>query len=194
MTLAALVLAAGAGTRFGGDKLSAPFLGKPLLRHAIRAARDAPVSFVVVVHSPSLSPGAWQGDPPVHPLNVASTALSESLKAGAAAAGEVEGLFVYLGDMPFVPGDIGQALVASIGDAFAARPFFRGRPGHPVLLSRAACAAMTLLSGDEGAGRLLRGRETVELEWDDEGVCLDVDRPEDIATLEKRFRRGPDRP
>ena len=43
MTLVALVLAAGSARRFGSDKLSAPFRGLPLVRHAIRAARANPV-------------------------------------------------------------------------------------------------------------------------------------------------------
>ena len=44
-----LVLAAGAGSRFGGPKQLAPLAGRPLLEHALRAAAAAPVDRVVVV-------------------------------------------------------------------------------------------------------------------------------------------------
>ena len=82
MTLAAIVLAAGAGTRFGGDKLSALFRGEPLIAHAIRAARAAPVARVVVVCPPALDIGEWPGEPAVQALRISSPELSASLKAG----------------------------------------------------------------------------------------------------------------
>ena len=44
-----LVLAAGAGTRFGGRKQLAELDGRPLLEHAVQAMTAAPVGRVVVV-------------------------------------------------------------------------------------------------------------------------------------------------
>ena len=41
-SFAAIVLAAGSARRFGGRKLLAPFDGRPLLHHALAAARAAP--------------------------------------------------------------------------------------------------------------------------------------------------------
>lgn len=188
MRLAAIVLAAGAGTRFGGNKLSAPFRGEPLVAHAIRAARAAPVERVIVVQAPGLDAGG-RGDagPPVEALLLHSTAQSETLRAGIAAAGEAEGVFVFLGDMPLVPHHVAARLAAILGSHFAALPRFNGQPGHPVLLSRRACAHIGQLEGDQGAGRLLRARKDIAfLDCEDEGVVLDVDRVDDIARLEAR--------
>jgi molybdenum cofactor cytidylyltransferase len=98
--LAAVVLAAGSARRFGSDKLSATFDGKPLISHAIRAAQAAPVDRVVVVAHPALDLGA---STELALVRLASGALSDSLRAGLAAAGDVDGLFVFLGDMPLVP-------------------------------------------------------------------------------------------
>ena len=67
--LAALVLAAGAGVRFGGNKLSAHFRGEPLIVHAVRAARAAPVERVVVVAAAQLDIGVQ--DNPGPPVTVA---------------------------------------------------------------------------------------------------------------------------
>ena len=47
--IAGLVLAAGAGTRFGQPKQLAELDGRPLLEHSIRAIAAAPVDRVVVV-------------------------------------------------------------------------------------------------------------------------------------------------
>jgi molybdenum cofactor cytidylyltransferase len=185
VTLAAIVLAAGAGTRFGGDKLSARFNGEPLISHAIRAARAAPVTRVIVVCPPGLDIGEWPGTPPVAALRMASPELSASLKAGIAAAADADAAFIFLGDMPLIPHQLAAELAAALGEAFAAVPRWQGKRGHPVLLSASAFPLIADLSGDQGAGRLLKARKDVAfVDTADEGVLLDIDRAEDIARLE----------
>lgn len=180
MKLAALVLAAGAGRRFGGGKLAAPFRGEPLVCHAIRAAAQAPGGRVIVVAAPGLDLPAG-----TEVVTLASEALSDSLRAGVAAAGAVDGLFVFLGDMPLVPPDLAQHMARLLPGAYAVQPRYRGQPGHPVLLSAGALADCGDLRGDEGFGRLLRGRGDVAfLDWPDEGVIADIDRAEDLTRLE----------
>ena len=187
MKFAALVLAAGTGTRFGGDKLSAVFRGEPLIAHAIRAARSAPVDRVLVVCPPGLEIGEWPGAPRVTALRIASKELSASLKAGIVDVADCDGAFIFLGDMPLVPMAIAGNLAAALADNFAAVPRWQGRNGHPVLLAARAFPAVADLSGDEGAGRLLKSREDVAfVDSADEGVLIDIDRAEDIARLEDR--------
>ena len=183
----AIVLAAGTGARFGGGKLAARFRGEALLTHAIRAARAAPVESVIVVHAPELLMDAWSGQPDVVALEFQSNGLAQSLKAGVAAAGRVDGVFVFLGDMPLVPHEIAGCLVPLLKDNFAVVPRYAGKPGHPVLLARRAFSEVAGLAGDEGAGRLLRKRSDVAfLDCADDAVLLDVDRIEDLARLEER--------
>ena len=186
MTLVSIVLAAGSASRFGSDKLSAGFRGEPLIRHAIRAARAAPVERVIVVCSQTLDIGEWGGAPPVSAVRISSDALSQSLKAGIVEAGDAEGAFIFLGDMPLVPHDIAGRLAQVLGDGFAALPKFGGEIGHPVLLSSRVFPEIAGLQGDQGAGRLLRNRsDVVEVDTDDPAVLLDVDRTEDLTRLEK---------
>jgi len=190
MKLAGIVLAAGAATRFGGDKLAASFRGEPLLDHAIRAARAAPVERVIVVCAQGQKIGPWPGHPPVETVRIESDALSRSLKAGIAAAGDVDGAFVFLGDMPLIPHAVAGQLAGMLGENFAAVPRNNGRPGHPVLLANRAFAEIARLEGDEGAGRLLRQRGDVAfLESAGEGILMDVDRAEDLARLEQSGER-----
>lgn len=179
--LAAVVLAAGRASRFGSDKMAALLDGEPLLFHAIRAARAAPVAKVLVVARSGVSVGEWPGEPAIEIHRLESGALSETLKAGIAAVGPVAGLFVFLGDMPCIPSDLAARLAEAIGPAYAAMPCHGGRPGHPVLLSARALADMAALEGDEGAGRLLRCRDDVVLlDCADPAIHFDVDRPEDL--------------
>lgn len=185
--LAAAVLAAGAARRFGGDKLSAPFRSEPLLHHAIRAARAAPVERVIVVCSDRVDVGDWPDGPPVEIVRIASTALSESLRAGVAAASDAAGVFVFLGDMPLIPHDVASHLAAALGDRFAAVPRHAGKNGHPVLLSARAFPELARLTGDEGAGRLLKQRDDVAfVDVAEDAILLDVDRAEDLAKLQTR--------
>ena len=184
MRRAAIVLAAGAARRFGSDKLSADFLGMPLVHHAIRAARGAPVERVFVVAHPALDTGCWNGAPPVETVRITSAALSGSLRAGLAAARDMDAAFVFLGDMPLVPHAVAARLADRLGRGYAAMPRYGGMPGHPVLLARRAFADVERLQGDAGAGKLLRSREDVIYDdCSDSHVLADVDRPADLARL-----------
>jgi len=188
MKLVAVVLAAGSARRFGSDKLSAPLAGEPLVFHAIRAARAAPVERVIAVAHPRLDIGAWSGDPPVDAMRLDSAALSQSLKTALDAAlesdGALDGLFVFLGDMPRVPHQAAGRLAKILGPAYAALPRQGGRTGHPVLLSARAFADIALLEGDAGAGKLLRARDDVVFdECSDPLIHADVDRPEDLSRM-----------
>lgn len=192
---AAIVLAAGSATRFGGGKLLAPFRAEPLLVHAIHAACAAPVARVIVVAHPDI-PQAVMTDaapsamPKVDVVRLASTALSDSLRAGLNALPDAQSVFVFLGDMPLVPHSVAHELAAALDDGGTAQtlavlPVHRGQPGHPVLLTARALPLTDSLKADEGLGRLLRGQaDVIRLERPEAGVCADVDRREDLARLD----------
>lgn len=184
MKLVALVLAAGASSRFGSNKLSADLHGEPLLHHAIRAARAAPVERVIVIARAGLDAGEWKGAPVVQVVPTESDALSTSLKAGITQAAGADGAFIFLGDMPAVPHEIAGRLAAKLNDHFAVVPVRSGKQGHPVLLSARAFPEIMALTGDKGAGALLRGRDDVVFdECTDSGIHFDVDRPDDLAMI-----------
>ncbi len=182
MNLAAIVLAAGKASRFGSDKLSASFRGEPLLAHALRAARAAPVSRVILVCPLTFDTSPW---PDLDVIRIVSPEMSGSLKAGIAAAAGADGAYIFLGDMPLVPHGVAADLAAALNDNFAAVPRWQGKSGHPVLLAPRAFPHIATLTGDKGAGSLLKTRKDVAfVEAADEGVILDIDRAEDIARLE----------
>ena len=183
MRRAAIVLAAGQGSRFGSNKLLAPLEGEPLVHHALRAACAAPVGRVVLVARAALPPWA---DPRLVTIEGGAT-LSASLRAGLTAVADCDQAFVFLGDMPRVPHDLAAKLGEAIGGALAAVPDVNGEPGHPVLLSAPAFALAAKLEGDEGLGRLLRGRaDVVRLPVDDSGAKTDVDTPAALSALSPR--------
>ena len=194
---AALVLAAGAGRRFGGGKLTAAFAGGVLLDGALEAAFAAPVGQVVVVSGAddgvapaALAFAAAQGGERRLRLVRApdwDEGMSASLRAGLAAlAAEVRGAFIFLGDMPRIPRALSSRLAERFtGEVQAVQPLHGGEPGHPVLLGASLFEAAMRLTGDQGARRLLEaaGAGVLRLEVDDAGVGFDIDTREALARV-----------
>lgn len=188
--VAAIVLAAGRGTRFGDEpKLLARLGGRALVRHVVEAAVNSSVDPVIVVTGHrSEEVEASLHDLPVRILHNASFArgLSTSLKAGfAALPPQARAAVILLGDMPFVKSGLIDALVAGWrdrGEPAALVPTLNGRRGNPVVLSRDLRAEIENLSGDVGAGPILRGNPDV-VEWPttDPAVAQDIDTREEFS-------------
>jgi molybdenum cofactor cytidylyltransferase len=182
-----LVLAAGAGSRFGGSKQLADLDGRPLLEHSIRAVTAAPVGRVVVV----LGCGAEDVLAALD-TNGAEAVVCErwqegqsaSLACGLAELSECEAVVVTLGDQPFVSPDAIGRLIAARGEGAAAvRATYDGAPGHPVLLERVLFERMRDVTGDHGARNLLMSMQTREVPCEDLGGGQDVDTPAQLDAL-----------
>jgi molybdenum cofactor cytidylyltransferase len=190
--LEAVVLAAGAGERFGGRKLTTQWRGDLLIHGALRAAFAAPVRSVTVVTGadPAVGPAARAfaaaaGE--TRRLKLAQAddhaeGMGATLRTGVAVLPpDADGVFVFLGDMPLIPADIPPRLAAALSaGAEAVAPRFEGRRGHPVLFGSALFPALGASTGDEGARGVLKalGERLVTIESGDPGVLFDVDRPE----------------
>ncbi|KQP42378.1 4-diphosphocytidyl-2C-methyl-D-erythritol kinase [Methylobacterium sp. Leaf104] len=191
--LGLILLAAGRGTRFGAaPKLLQPLAGRPLVRHAAEAAIGSglgPVVAVLGAHADRVG-AALDGLDLVRIVNPAyAGGLATSLQAGLAALpAEVAGAIVLLGDMPRVTArhltDLAEAFRRADPAPSAVVPIHAGRRGNPVLLNLGLLApALAALSGDQGAGRLLAGRDDVLACAMDAGVIQDVDTPDGLAAL-----------
>ncbi len=189
-SLDAIVLAAGRGSRFGGDKLLAPWRGGVLIDGALAAAFAAPVDTVHLVVGAdeagvTRAARAWASRSGVGArLNVTlspqwADGLSASLKAGSAALSKDRlGVFVFLGDMPCIPaGVLGPLADALVRGASAAAPTFEGEMGHPVLIGSSLFPRLNALKGDRGARSLLErlGPSLALIPYSDSGVLFDVD-------------------
>jgi molybdenum cofactor cytidylyltransferase len=193
---AAILLAAGAGRRFGGGKLLAHWRGAPLVAGAVRAALATPSERVIVVTGTDSGPvgdackGAAErlgGAERLRLVHAADHAegMGASLRAGVAVlpAG-LRGVFVFLGDMPDVPEEVLPRLVTAVeSGAPAAAPTYKGRRGHPVLFSDSLLPDLAGAAGDAGAREVLAilGDRLARVESPDPGVLFDVDRPEDLG-------------
>jgi molybdenum cofactor cytidylyltransferase len=179
MTTAAIVLAAGEGSRFVGatHKLVTPFRGKPLVAWALEAA-DVLDALIVVT-------GAVELPLPSHARAVPNPRWAEgqgtSLAVGIAAARELghHAVVVGLGDQPLIPADAWRLVAAATATPIAVATY-GGHRRNPV---RLAAEVWPLLptDGDEGARSVIRKRPDLVAEVVCPGEPADVDTQEDLA-------------
>jgi CTP:molybdopterin cytidylyltransferase MocA len=181
----AIVLAAGAGTRFGGVKQLAPLRGRPLLEHALEAAWGAAAieRFVVVLGAEAerVQAGADLSGFEVVVCDGWEEGVAASLRAGVAALGPVRAAVVLLGDMPGVTPQVVAGALDHLDDGWdAVRTLAGGAPTHPVVLGPGALARVPELRGDVGARATFAGLRVRE--WEAGGLfdAADVDRPADL--------------
>jgi CTP:molybdopterin cytidylyltransferase MocA len=169
-----IVLAAGAGRRFGGAKQLAPFEGRTLVEHAVAAQCEVdeldPVVVVLGAYADAVLDRADLGRARAVVCQDWATGMAASLRDGLEALGHGPAL-VTLADQP----GVGAAAIRRVLAAGApARAAYDGVPGHPVLLDPELAAAARDLSGDEGARSLLGAAPLVE--------CGDLGDPRDVDT------------
>ena len=190
--VAALILAAGASARMGGqNKLLRVVDGLPLVRHAVDAALASRCTQVLVVTGCEGESVESTLDPErvsiVRNPDYAS-GMSTSLRCGLAALPtDTAAALVVLGDMPRVSAAHIDRIVGAFDPARPAIvvPTFQGRRGNPVLWPRRYFADLRAIVGDTGARGLLetRAAEVVAVPIDSEAILADVDTPADLAAL-----------
>ncbi len=189
--MAAVVLAAGQGRRFGSAKQLAELDGRPLVRRAVETLLRTEVGRVVVV----LGYRAGDVQEALRGLPVYCIAnphwehgLSSSVRVGLEVVGEeAQAALFYLADQPLVrPDTIDRLLdVSRAHSGSIVVPVYQGKRGNPAVFPRRFFAELSTLEGDVG-GREVMGRwpkAVVEVPVEDPGVLVDVDRPEDLKAL-----------
>lgn len=189
-----VLLAAGAGSRFGGDKLlyrlpdglsmavAAATHLKPACDRVVAVLRpgdDALAALLAAAGCETIS------------CNDAQGGMGHSLAAGVRATADAAAWIVALGDMPFIKPATHQAVASCLrlGASIAASQY-QGRRAHPVGFSRKWLDQLLTLTGDQGGKAILeRHRDELMLSpVDDPGVIQDVDRPEDLIAIGRELR------
>lgn len=186
--IAGILLAAGQSRRMGANKLTLPFKGAPLVRHAAQAALAGHLDPLIVVtgHDAAAVRGALEGAAVsfVHNDRFAE-GLSTSLRAALRAVpADRDGALVLLGDMPAItPNLIGRVIAAfdpQAGQAICVARAADGTRGHPVLWGRQFFAEIEALTGDNGARALMAAHADwiAEVDSGDNAPLIDIDTPE----------------
>jgi molybdenum cofactor cytidylyltransferase/nicotine blue oxidoreductase len=195
VTLAGLLLAAGAGRRMGRPKaLLHDEHDVPFLDRAVGVLLDGGCDTVTVVLGAAaedargvLDDAGWCEDPSVDVV-VADDwdeGMGASLRAGLRSldGGPAEAALVTLVDLPDVDESVLRRVVGTgAGTQALVRATYDGRPGHPVLVGRDHWAGVVATAhGDHGARDYLSAHGAVPCECADLATGRDVDSPEDLG-------------
>jgi molybdenum cofactor cytidylyltransferase len=182
-----ILLAAGSGSRFGGDKLLHPLPdGVAIAAHAARNLIASGLNVTAVVRPGDfpLADMLEQEGCHVTVCQDAAQGMGASLAHAIRTERNAGGWVVALADMPRIkPETIKRMADALAAGAAIAAPRYQGSRGHPVGFAAGFGNELAALSGDHGARSLLeRHRDAIVLiDCDDPGVLLDIDRRADLA-------------
>lgn len=194
-SVAGIVLAAGLARRFGGNKLSAAFLGKPLLCWAVEAALASRLHTVIVVlgHD-SARPGSMlTGEAGNERLRLIVNKAyrdgqASSVIAGLRAVpGDASAAMFLMGDQPLLDATVIDSLIAThekSGKSIC-YPSCNGTRRNPVIFGARLFPEILALTGDTGARALIEANaeDAVCAPFADELLFQDVDRGGDLQAL-----------
>lgn len=184
-----ILLAAGASTRFGSDKLMHALSdGEPVAVHACRNLMSGTDKVLAVVRpgSEALAERLQAEGAIVRVCIEAEQGMGRSLAFGVGAYPEAMGWLVALADMPWIaPSTCGKVADALRAGVMIAAPSWQGQRGHPVGFSRALRQSLLGLSGDMGAKAVIQAYsgQLELLACDDPGVLKDIDQPNDLTEI-----------
>jgi molybdenum cofactor cytidylyltransferase len=197
---AVIVVAAGKGSRFVdldhklAQNLGAHSVLGTTLRHAI--ASELPV---VVVTTESLCDLARRTvaardviivpevGTPGHP----GLGMGYSIAMGVTARANAGGWLILPGDMPLVQPSSIAAVARELNQHPVVCAQYKGRRGHPVGFAAELYSELAMLSGDDGARRLVSRYPALGLELDDPGVLVDVDTHGDLEQVRQALDTAP---
>jgi molybdenum cofactor cytidylyltransferase len=184
----AVVLSAGESSRMGRPKALLPIEGQRFIERIIRVIGKSRVGRTIVVlghHADQLRgqiehlPVEVVINPDYHKGQLSSlhTAIRHIEKDD-----RCDAMLVHLVDHPFIDVALVDALIERFYETkkLIVLPRYRGKRGHPVIFSRELFQELLDAALDQGAKAVVNAhrQETLEIEWQDEGITLDIDTPE----------------
>lgn len=192
-----VLLAAGASSRMGRQKLLLPLGGETVIRHVaeniLQVARPLVVvtgregagissalcglSDVIIADNPRWREGM---------VSSAQTGIGSLLRI----CPDCPGFFLHHADKPFVLPDVFQALAArASGDArqvalIASR---HGVAGHPVYFPSGYIPALMAIAGGERLKSVIDQLGGIQVECGSDAVLEDIDRPDDYRILAAKY-------
>lgn len=189
---AILLLAAGAGRRFGGSKLLAEVDGRPLLLHTLTKALELGAEVRVVLGAEAGQLQRWLPEGVVSMVHAGwAEGLGSSLAAGVRALpDDCPAVMVLLADQPALRVEALRELLArwrnEPTEVFCAR--YADQPGVPAIFPRRLFAELAGLSGDRGAKPILLREAAAQRQIQMPEAGIDIDTAADLAAYGMTLR------
>lgn len=180
MKIGIILLAAGAGKRFGGNKLMAEVSGKPMYLHGMEkmsSVKKAAFKAVVTGNPVIAEEGRKRGFITVENLQP-ELGISRSVCLGVEALETMapDGLMFMVCDQPWLQMSTLETLIDAYDGGILVLKC-RGQAGNPVIFSKDYFSELKSLSGDRG------GRQIIE-RYSDRVKFLEIDEPEELRDID----------
>lgn len=191
--IAIVIMAAGASSRFGDDKLLTVLSGKRLIDWSVDVAVESGVGSVFVVTNPLRPLGALHSSVSV----IVNAKWRDGLSSSIRFALHVLSKTAFRAAI-FVPGDqplLTPAVYQRMTELFQKKTLplivasFDGQARNPVLLSRQLWETAIKIKGDVGLSIFARSNGVKTIDCGDIASVLDVDKPADLIAIERLLSR-----
>lgn len=186
MRIGCIIMASGSSTRFGGEKLVAPFLGEPLILHTLNALPKTLARSVVVTRSEAVRQVAVRCGVPC--VLHQEPQRCDTIRIGLSEMDGMDGCLFLVGDQPLCSAATMQAMMDAFGRSpdRIIRASHLGAMGNPVLFPASLFDELAALQPGQTGGAVLRRHEQSVLpcEVDNPLELEDVDTPMGLSALE----------
>jgi len=189
----AIILAAGKSERMGSNKLLMPFSDRTIIETVIGNVMQSDVDNMLVVL------GAYCNEliPVVNRMKVNhcyneqwETGMLSSIRCGFQnLPAEADTVLIFLGDQPAIPGRVANSIIREFrrNSQGIVIPVYKGKRGHPILISRSYEADIMQLSNNLGLHELIHlyREDVLEVDTDVKTILKDIDTMQDFLALTK---------
>jgi len=189
----AIILAAGKSARMGSNKLLMPFSDRTIIETVIGNVMQSDVDNMIVVL------GAYRNEllPIMNRMKV-NHCFNENWEHGMLSSvqcgfhnlpAEADTVLIFLGDQPSIPGFVTNILIHEYrrNDRGIVIPVYRGKRGHPLLISRKYQQVIDELGTETGLHGLTLSYpdDVLEVETDIQAILKDIDTMQDFLAFTK---------
>ena len=201
----AVVPAAGRSTRMGAPKLVLPFAARTVIEYVVATLRDGGAKHVVVVtgpHSPELHSLAEAAGAEVLALPAGTPDMRTTIEHGLRHLEQrhspqpTDAFILAPADHPAFSPRLVRHLCQAYLDARLQSmivPIHAGHRGHPAVIAWRHVPRILAMPPDRGINAYLRQNpgEILEVETEENGILLNLDRPSDYIALQLHPTKRP---
>lgn len=195
MTIGCVVLAAGAGVRFGGSKLAAPLNGRPIIEYILESLPSRLFRRVVVVSAdPSVVDAARRHGFELKLNDRPELGVSLSIRLGLEAMADTDACMFCVADQPLLRRETLAGMLNVYEPDTILVISHHGQSGNPVVYPASLYGELMSLNGEESGKTVACRHEDLlrVFHLSDAHQLMDVDTREDLEAAEARLSGLPD--